>query len=59
MAKYAAQCRIDGKAVNFTVRAPDMESALRQLKRDNPHGSAFTVWNPDHYPPREGSESEG
>lgn len=56
MGKYRAQFTVNGQPVQLTVRANDMEAALRQLKRDNPGASGFTVWNPEHYPP---TDSEG
>lgn len=49
--KYAAQMRVDGQIVNLNISGPDMETALRRLKKANPHASGFTVWNPDHVPP--------
>lgn len=54
MADYAAQFRDNGRLVSLTVSGDGMEDALQNLKRDNPQGSGFSIWNPDHVPPRAG-----
>lgn len=56
--QYRAHYQMDGRTHYATIHAVDMEDALQRLRGRHADATGLQVWNPDHWPPREGENLE-